>query len=533
MIKNYSIFNRNTIPKFFTLLLLLLISNLSSIIVTYLTGIYVDVLNSGANMNEIWNYAKTLIILGISGVVVNFIYKYFSGKLQYNLSFDIQSYVVTHLQHVPLMELEKFEPNYLSKRIIDDASTFTTCVIENSGLILVHAIKFIIASLLLLNMNAAYFLLSLLFIPVYYFVYKHVRKYLYSSTKQFKDSTAVYFEMCVQQISLVKRIKLNNLFERANDIFSKQFKHYLNIALRYAVIVNSYNSIDVVCEQLFRCIMIVLGGMLVINKKITIGQFIISMTYFGFVLQSIKYYFSLSKSYQIYKVAKDRLNELLKIPEENLGDIKIKAVNQIDISDIRFRYSDNSRQILNGFSYTFNKGTAYCIKGCNGTGKSTLLNMLSGFLHEDSGKIEYNGVLTSNLNIYDLLENNIGYYYQNEQLPNIKLRDWLYFLRMDKKLLNTPNLLYKLVNGNGFSIEKSLDKNVGQLSGGEKQKLLLYTALLRKPNVLFLDEPTVGLDVESVRNLSAYLGTIKEKTLIICVTHDEDFSKIFDKVIYF
>lgn len=532
MITYYSILNRKTIPKFFVLLLLLLITNASSIIVTYLTGIYVDMLNTRVNIDDIRKYAETLITLGITGVLVNFIYKYTAGIFQYNLSFKIQSRVISHVQHVPQMDIERYEPNYLSKRIIDDASTTTAYVIENSGQILVHAVKFVASSILLLKMNPVYFQVVLLFTPLYYFLYWIVKRPLYSASKQFSEETATYFERCVRQVSLSKRIKLNNLFIRAKLMLVGHFKHYLSVALRFAVITNLFNSIDVICEQVLRCLVIVIGGMLVIDDRITIGHFIVSMTYFGFVIQSVKYYLSLAKSYQIYKVAKDRLNELMDIPEEKNGDGIISQVNKINVSDISFQYAPNSQRVLDNFSYVFNIGSTYCIKGGNGTGKSTLLHILAGILPKDNGQITYNSTLISELNLYQMLENNVGYCFQNERLPNIELREWLEFLGIDEQAVHSESFLNTVVNCNGFSIEKALNKNIGHLSGGERQRVLLYCVLLKKPRIILLDEPTVGLDLESVKRLSEYLISIKKESIIICTTHDESFAEMFDEAIY-
>ena len=490
-------------------------------------------LNTKLNMDDIWQYAGTLILLGVTGVLVNFIYKYAAGKFQYNLSFNIQSRVISHIQHVSQRNIESFEPNYLSKRIIDDASTITAYVIENSGQILVHAVKFVAASVLLLKMNPVYFLVVLLFTPLYYFLYWVVKKPLYSASKQFSEETATYFEKCVRQVSLSKRIKLNNLYARAKMMLIGHFKHYLSVALKFAVITNLFNSIDVICEQVLRCLVIVIGGILVIDDRITIGHFIVSMTYFGFVIQSVKYYLSLAKSYQIYKVAKDRLNELMDIPEEKNGVSIISQVNQITVSDISFQYSPNSQKVLDNFSYVFNTGLTYCIKGGNGTGKSTLLHILAGILPQDNGQISYNSTLLSELDLYQMLENNIGFCYQNERLPNIELREWLEFLGINEHAVRSNSVLNKVVNCNGFSIEKALHKNIGQLSGGERQRVLLYCVLLKKPKIILLDEPTVGLDLESVKSLSEYLNSIKKESIIICATHDGSFAETFDEAIYF
>ena len=190
----------------------------------------------------------------------------------------------------------------------------------------------------------------------------------------------------------------------------------------------------------------------------------------------------------------------------------------IKFSNIEFKY--DSKQILQNVSFEVNKGDYVCILGENGTGKSTLLNLLSGILKPTSGSIEF---------FDESLKSKIGYLPQQIQIQDNfpasvyeivlsgcvnKLKLYPFYTRIEKQIAN--------YNINLLGISDIKAKSFHELSGGQKQRVLLARALCSAENLILLDEPVSGLDpvvTESFYDTIHHLNT-EHGTTIVMVSHD-------------
>lgn len=172
----------------------------------------------------------------------------------------------------------------------------------------------------------------------------------------------------------------------------------------------------------------------------------------------------------------------------------------IEIIDLKKSYGDN--EVLKGISFNVKHGEIFGILGVNGAGKTTTLECIEGFRRYTSGTITVNG--------------NIGIQLQSASLPSyIKVNEAIQLFSKWKNANIDISLLHTLgVN----SFKKKL---YSELSTGQKRRLHLALALIGNPDILFLDEPTAGLDVEGRVSLHNEIRKLKEKgTTIILASHD-------------
>ena len=202
----------------------------------------------------------------------------------------------------------------------------------------------------------------------------------------------------------------------------------------------------------------------------------------------------------------------------------------IKVSNLTFtiKEGDSNRNILDNISHEFDEAKFTTISGPSGSGKTTFLYSLAGILNISSGKIDMMGK-----SLYDMTQKdrdkfrleNMGLIYQNLNLmtfmtieDNILLPFYLQKKKIDKDILDKIKEYLSLLNLNG--VEK---KSVGQLSGGEKQRVAIIRSIITKPKVILCDEPTASLDRANTIKFMEALMKIKssENTTIIMVTHDE------------
>ncbi|MGB6408572.1 MAG: metal ABC transporter ATP-binding protein [Planococcus donghaensis] len=198
----------------------------------------------------------------------------------------------------------------------------------------------------------------------------------------------------------------------------------------------------------------------------------------------------------------------------------------IDIQDISFEYEET--KALDHISMKVEEGDFLAILGPNGSGKSTLLKIMLGLIKPSKGKIELFGV----------------------DSKNFKNREWIGYVSQKSNSFNSgfPATAKEVVAGGlvkktglfhrlpktthqqvvealeAVSMEPFIDRSISELSGGQQQRIFIARALIAKPKVLILDEPTVGIDHENVQafyDMLARLNQDKNITMVL-VTHDVD-----------
>lgn len=170
--------------------------------------------------------------------------------------------------------------------------------------------------------------------------------------------------------------------------------------------------------------------------------------------------------------------------------------------------------------------------GQNGKGKTTLLNAIVGLLAGDSsGDVCYNGVSISNLNMQTMRRRNISYIEQDPVLMNMSVKEYLQLgLDMNHETQQRQEQLIKSWNLS-YLMDKQMNENGSNFSGGEKQKLSLIRALSKDSSLILLDEPTAALDKESIARLMNCLQERKNDSVIIMVSHDPDVLAQCDAVL--
>ena len=195
----------------------------------------------------------------------------------------------------------------------------------------------------------------------------------------------------------------------------------------------------------------------------------------------------------------------------------------LTVKGLNFSYPD--KKILNDLSFRVEKGDFLCITGTNGTGKSTLLKLILNFLTPDSGSITIQDIPNDKFKNYG----DIAYVSQRATAFN---RDFpataeeIVGLGLSSRL----GLFKKLNKANKEQVHNALARvgmgkyaknRIGLLSGGQQQRVFIARALVSEPKILFLDEPTVGIDVEAVDSICCLLGELNKNGLtIVMVTHD-------------
>ncbi|MCG8580379.1 MAG: ABC transporter ATP-binding protein [Bacteroidales bacterium] len=200
-----------------------------------------------------------------------------------------------------------------------------------------------------------------------------------------------------------------------------------------------------------------------------------------------------------------------------------QAIIQID--NISKRYKDASEFSLNDVSFTIHAGDKFGVFGPNGAGKTTLISIICKLFAQTSGTVHYFPTNGSELSI-GFVPQDLALFEELTAQQNMEYFGAMYKLRKKEVKARTEELLSIL------GLSRVADKKVKTYSGGMKRRLNLAIGIIHNPEIIFLDEPTVGVDIQSKNAIMAFLNELNKKgtTIIYTSHHMEEAEEFCDKI---
>lgn len=198
----------------------------------------------------------------------------------------------------------------------------------------------------------------------------------------------------------------------------------------------------------------------------------------------------------------------------------------IEVKNMSFSYGKRKQKVFDDFSLALDKGSVYGLLGKNGTGKSTLLYLMTGLLRPQAGRVLYKGVDVSMR--YPLTLQDMFLVPEEFALPLVSLKQYL--------KLNTPfypNFSNELLSTCLRDFDMNEDIHLGELSMGQKKKAFMCFALATNTSLLVMDEPSNGLDIPSKSQFRKVIasGMTDEKSVIISTHQVRDIDSLLDHVV--
>lgn len=274
--------------------------------------------------------------------------------------------------------------------------------------------------------------------------------------------------------------------------------------------------------ELFRAV----AMLMVLFSDLTIGQIFAVFGYLWFMLGPVQELLGIQFSWYSAKAALGRINTLLDLEEEYRPVSKVNPFNNereidIEIENLHFSYNDESK-VLNDLSLTIPAGKKVALVGASGGGKSTLIQLLIGVYHQDSGVIRFNGETTDDIS-FDTIRNQIAVVLQQPILFNDSLRHNLTLgsdysdeaLWQALEIAQMQDVIKQLSQG----LDTQIGRSGIRLSGGQRQRLAIARMILSNPKFVILDEATSALDTATEAALHKALTLFLKGRTTLIVAH--------------
>ncbi|MCI9544440.1 MAG: ABC transporter ATP-binding protein [Acutalibacter muris] len=374
----------------------------------------------------------------------------------------------------------------------------------------------------------------LIMVPLKILLVRRLSRRQEEAIDQMIDSSRDFSQWFGDNLEGVEEIKLWNLFESRDRAFQAKLGEMLKLQ-KSNTMIDAWNTLgESLLEWSVTIMLYIVGGILICQGKLSIGSVFAFVSYSWYVTGPISALLNLKMYFARIMPSARRLFKFLDMETESddgKGTVKGKPP-RIEFKDVTFAYQEN-RPILRGASFYVEPREKVAIIGQNGSGKSTMINLLLRFYTPGSGEITADGVPISQfaLDEYRSLFSVVSqepYLFFGDIVENVNLTGQAPSEKVTAALHTSGVADYAERMPEGTNTK--IGRNGARLSGGEKQKLAVARALLKDAPIVILDEATSGFDVESDAYLHEVIVNQMADKSVIMITHRYENLEGMDRV---
>jgi len=345
---------------------------------------------------------------------------------------------------------------------------------------------------------------------------KPVQKTIVAETAALAGSTTE----SLRNIELVKTLGLaNQEIDRLNTTTGK----ILKLELKKVRYIRSLSFLQGTCVNLLRTSILFLMLYLIYSQRITVGQFFSLFIYSFFIFGPLQEMGNIINIYRETEASLNTLQDILNIPPEAkpLNPPPLGNLHSLEFDSVSFQHNSAHRPAVCHVSFELSSGETIAFVGPSGAGKTTLVKLLVGLYPPREGSVRYNGIDASQIDP-DELRAQIGFVTQDTQLFSGTIRENLLFVRPGATDAECLDVLRRSAADSLLArADKGLDTLIGEggvkVSGGEKQRLSIARALLRKPRLLVFDEATSSLDSITEEEITRTIRDVGERSDVMTI----------------
>ena len=340
----------------------------------------------------------------------------------------------------------------------------------------------------------------------------------------------------IEAITNIETIKGSHLEKRFSDIFKIKYQKFLeknysmNLILEWQLFFKNF------INNFLMTVIFGVGGYLVIKNKMSLGELFIYQNIFNYFLFSFNNLLNVEGLYHEYRLAIERVEDLFMIRRENFNGGYSYSLYRLtgDIIFKNLNYNVSLKCLFKDINFSIKYKDKVLLVGESGTGKSTLVKMLMKYIEVPFGFISINNIDINHYHL-DNLRNNITYVGNSDTLftdtfyNNIVLNGNVLKENFEKIVKITK--VDEIVKDDGLKYRKVIEEDGFNLSTGERQRVILARALIRKSDIYIFDEAFSQIDLNKTEEiLNDVLKYLEDKTVIV-ISHRNNFYKLFNRVL--
>ena len=521
----------------------LIVSAMFSIISTTLSvipyllvySIILELFNREISYNKIQSLVFIAILFIILGVVARILSGIFSHISAFNILYKIRIDLIEHMSKLNMGFFKKNMTGKLKKIINEDVEKLENFIAHQ-----IPDLSSAFATPLIFLGIMFYFnwqLSLVLFIPIILGILAQSGMF-----KNYMGKVDHFYKLVTKLNStIMEYINAMNVM-KAFNLTAKSFKDYRNNTQEYADYWIELTELAVPYYSAFLCLLdtgllfiIPIGGIMLLNGKITISVYILFLLMSTIFLNSLRTLFELSENLSFLLKGMEKIIEIFNEKEQKSGNISFPEhfSESLKYENVTFAY--NKAKVINNFTLTIRAGTTTALVGPSGSGKTTIGLLAGRFWDIDEGKITIDGTDIKDIS-YESLMDNVSFVFQD----TFMLHDTIYeniimgknYTREEVENAAKKAQIHDFIMSLPDRYETKIGEGGIKLSGGEKQRISIARAILKNTPIVILDEVTSYSDIENEAKIQSALKTLLKGKTALIIAHRLYTIKNADNIVF-
>ena len=502
-----------------------------------ITANIINGINGSGNdkMHTIFINCALLVFLLILNIPMNYLHTMCKSLAVRNVEAGLRGAIVRKLQQLSMSFHTGTQSGRLQSKIMRDVEAVETVSTQLFVGLLNIFVNIAVALFVTISRSVIVFLFFLLSVPTAAATIVLFRKKIKKTNSEFRKEME---DTSAQVMEMVELIPVTRAHALEDEETVRMNRHLMTVAekgYRLDMVQATFGAVSWAIFQIFQVGCLLFTAYLAYKGKILAGDILIYQSYFTTIVNQVSSLIMLFPTIAKGLESIKSIGEVLLCDEieENDGKEAVENVNgEFEFSDVRFSYDEN--EVLKGLNLKVAQGETIALVGESGAGKTTILNLVIGFIKAESGGVYLDGKDLRDIDLRSYRKH-LAVVPQNTILFSGTIRDNITYglttvsdKQLDEviKAANLKDVVDSLPDG----VDTYIGEHGGKLSGGQRQRISIARALIRNPKVIVLDEATSALDSISEKLIQEALGRLTAGRTTFIVAHRLSTIRDADKI---
>jgi ABC-type bacteriocin/lantibiotic exporter with double-glycine peptidase domain len=528
---------KKNVKRYLGLLGLLILSSLLSIPAPAITGYIIDNVFIRKDLAKLTTLVGLLFVLLLIVEIVRAVQEFYMYMLSQEFNYSVRSQLIERIVRYPMSFFRKNQSGYLVSRLdeINILGGFFTVTLLSLA---ENMIRFLGSAFFIIRFNLKLTLFSLAILPLFFEVARRSKGAFRTTSFSAMESNANTKARIQETFSGIELIKTFAKEEHETSRINNSLRLTMNTEIIQNLLSSISGRVLGIIVGLNLLVILWVGGNEIIAGRLSVGQYFAFTAYVGYLYSPIQLFSMTFLTWQRVLIACKRISTFTVDTTEDEGPNRIykftSLIGEIRFRNVTFNYEDGE-DVLHDISLFIQRHEKVALVGRSGAGKSTIVNLILGLYTPTKGQVEIDGVdlrttrlrslrdrigiVSQNIFLFDdTILNNIKYSWPEAGMDEVVIA---------AKASGCHDFITQFPNG----YETNAGEIGNRLSGGEKQRISIARSLIKKPDLIILDEPTAHLDAPAIRAIIDTIQELFRKQTCLIISHNASNIHWVDKII--